>query len=189
MKQIWSKTKLYAFFPKQHNRLHESIIYQTFPFWVLFVNQFCCLHKMLSRLWKTTTTLRSRHSFMPFWHNTFSDYIASWKSILVASLPPANEVCEGYDFTGVCLSTGRGRAWQGACMVGGYVAGGCAWQGGMHGRGVHVVGGHAWQAGGHACHARPPPQILWLRHTVNERAVHILLECILILEMAIVYMS
>ena len=49
-------------------------------------------------------------------------------------LPPANEVCEGYVFTGVCLSTGgsmcgcsqggawllRGRAWLllgGACMV------------------------------------------------------------------------
>ena len=31
-----------------------------------------------------------------------------------------NEVCEGYVFTGVCLSTGRG-------------GGGRAWQGGMHG--------------------------------------------------------
>ena len=28
-------------------------------------------------------------------------------------LPPANEVCEGYVFTGVCLSTGGGRVWQG----------------------------------------------------------------------------
>ena len=39
-------------------------------------------------------------------------------------LPPANEVCEGYVFTGVCLSTG-GRAW--------------------------LPGGrrHAWQRGGH----------------------------------------
>ena len=26
----------------------------------------------------------------------------------VALLPPANEVCEGYVFTGVCLSTGEG---------------------------------------------------------------------------------
>ena len=41
-------------------------------------------------------------------------------------LPPANEVCEGYVFTGVCLSTG-GHAWHVA--------------GGMHGR------GHAWQEG------------------------------------------
>ena len=48
------------------------------------------------------------------------------------SLPPANEVCEGYVFRGVCLSTG-GHAWQG----------GCAWQGGMRGGGMHG-GGHAW---------------------------------------------
>ena len=47
-------------------------------------------------------------------------------------LPPANEVCEGYVFTGVCLSTG-GHAWQGR-----------AWQGGVCGRG----GGHAWQGEG-----------------------------------------
>ena len=34
-------------------------------------------------------------------------------------LPPANEVCEGYVFTGVCLSTGWvGCAWQeGACVA------------------------------------------------------------------------
>ena len=65
-------------------------------------------------------------------------------------LPPANIVCEGYVFTGVCLSTGgwgvrsRGHAWQagmheGACMVRG-----------MCGRGVCVAGdvcgrGRAWQ--------------------------------------------
>ena len=39
-------------------------------------------------------------------------------------LPPANEVCEGYVFAGVCLSTeGWGRAWhvagEGACLAGG----------------------------------------------------------------------
>ena len=35
-------------------------------------------------------------------------------------LPPANEVYEDYVFTGVCLSTGGGRAWLlagGACVV------------------------------------------------------------------------
>ena len=64
-------------------------------------------------------------------------------------LPPANEVCEGYVFTGVCLSTPGG-----ACMV--------LFVGGMHGfiRGACVVlfggcvvlfGGHAWfYLGGHA---------------------------------------
>ena len=28
-------------------------------------------------------------------------------------LPPANEVCEGYVFTGVCLSTVGGSTWAG----------------------------------------------------------------------------
>ena len=70
-------------------------------------------------------------------------------------LLPANEVCEGYVFTGVCLSMGgggmhgRGRVWQGE----GWHAwqGGHAWQGacmarvacmvgGMHGGGVHGRG-------------------------------------------------
>ena len=46
--------------------------------------------------------------------------------------------------------------------VGGMHGQGCAWQGAC------MAGGHAWQ-GGHA----------W--HTVNERAVRILLECILVL--------
>ena len=120
-------------------------------------------------------------------------------------LLPANEVCEGYVFTRVCLSTG-----EGACMVG-CVAGGCAWQecvwqgghvcwrpcvaGSMHGRGVCVAGGHAWQgglhgrgvcvAGGHVWHGGMhgrgmcvPCQIPW--DMVNERAVRILLECILV---------
>ena len=61
----------------------------------------------------------------------------------VVLLPPANEVCEGYVFTGVCLSTG------GACMVareGGGVRG-CS--GGPcvvapGGACVDAPGGHAW---------------------------------------------
>ena len=55
-------------------------------------------------------------------------------SFLPLSLPPANEVCEGYVFTRVCLSTG-GCVWQGG-MHGG---------GGMHDRGACVAGGCAWQ--------------------------------------------
>ena len=56
---------------------------------------------------------------------------------------------------------GRGCEWQGACMVvdmcgRGVHGGGCAWQ-----------GGRAWQI---------------LRDTVDERAVRILLECILVRE-------
>ena len=106
-------------------------------------------------------------------------------------LPPENEVCEGYVFTGVCLSTGEGLrgTWQG---------GGCAWQGGMRGRGVHggghgrgkCVTGGVWQGGmhggghvwwGHACMAGGacmPQQIL--QDTVSERTVRILLECFLV---------
>ena len=68
---------------------------------------------------------------------------------------------------------GGGHAWQG-----------CAWQGAcMEGRSVWQEG-HAWQ-GGHVCqegmhgmHAAPQ-QIL--RDMVNERAVRILVECILVL--------
>ena len=49
-------------------------------------------------------------------------------------LPPANEVCEGYVFTGVCLSTRGGAclvAPWGACVVAGRGMHGCS-QGGMH---------------------------------------------------------
>ena len=71
-----------------------------------------------------------------------------------------------------------GHVWQrGACMAkvavhreGGCVAkGGCAWQqGGAWQRGVCVAkGGHAWD-------------MTRYRDTINERAVRILLECILV---------
>ena len=67
-------------------------------------------------------------------------------------LPPANEVCEGYVFTDVCLSTG----------------------GSTHTLSTRPPGMHAPQA--HApLHARPPP-----RDALIERAVRILLECILV---------
>ena len=99
--------------------------------------------------------------------------------ILILSLPPANEVCEGYVFTGVCLSTGgacvvaRGHAWlgghawfRGACMVAGVcvwlwgasmvgacmVTGGCMVVGAMHGCGGCMVAGGCIVAGGvHGC--------------------------------------
>ena len=139
-------------------------------------------------------------------------------------LPPANEVCEGYVFTGVCLSTGGGGMHGcsgGVCVVarGGVhgCSGGCAWllqgghvwfylggmrgfisggmrgfiQGGMCGfiwgacvvlfGGACVVlfGGRVWfYSGGHAWFFQFF-QIQW--DTVNERAVRILLECILVL--------
>ena len=59
------------------------------------------------------------------------------------------EVCDGYVFTGVCLSTvgvGACVVARGMCMV----AGGCVDARGMHGLlgGCVVAGGHAWLLGG-----------------------------------------
>ena len=135
-------------------------------------------------------------------------------------LPPANEVCEGYVFTGGCLfmeGMHGGHVWwgfacQGACVAGGmhgrgvYLAGGMcfrghvcqgacvsgghtwqegvcgrghAWQEGVHGRGISMAGGCVWQGGciaggmyGRGCE--------WQERRPLQQAVHILLECILV---------
>ena len=58
---------------------------------------------------------------------------------------------------------GRGHAWQGACVLGAVRGGG------VHGR------EHAWQGVGMAC---MPPQIL--QDALNEQALCILMECILV---------
>ena len=71
---------------------------------------------------------------------------------------------------GACVVAGgmrgsRGHAWlQGGIVV---VGGACVVAGDMHGS-----GGHAWWWGGGMCGIQ--------RDTVNERAVRILLECILV---------
>ena len=114
-------------------------------------------------------------------------------------LPPAKKLEQGNIFRSVCqefcpqgmacMAGGhvwqRGCVWQGGMYSRGHEWWGCAWwgctwwwgcvhdrvcawQGGMHGRGACVVGVCAWQ-GGHT----------W--HTVNEQAVRILLECILVI--------
>ena len=65
------------------------------------------------------------------------------QNIKEAFLSPANEVCGGYVFTGVCLSTGIRACMAGGVyggMVGSVRAEGCAWQGAsvagdMRGRG------------------------------------------------------
>ena len=64
----------------------------------------------------------------------------------------------------------------GVCVAGGMCGGGHAWQEGVCGRG-HAWWGCVWHGG--ACVAAPPPHQI-LRDTVNERAVRILLECILV---------
>ena len=62
-------------------------------------------------------------------------------------LPPANVVCEGYVFTGVCDSVNRGG---GPCVV--FILGGHVWfysgRGGVHG---FIRGGPAWFYSGGAC--------------------------------------
>ena len=67
-------------------------------------------------------------------------FIAVWITFEESLLPPTNEVCQGYVFTGACLSTGghvwlRGHAWWGTCVVGR-----CTWQASMHGK------GHVWNS-------------------------------------------
>ena len=86
-----------------------------------------------------------------------------------------------YLSTGGCVACSRGHAWQGggcgghawqgACMTGGCV-------GGMHGRVVCMGGGACLVGGMHGREGCMPQQTL--RDTVNERAVRILLECILV---------
>ena len=108
----------------------------------------------------------------------------------------------GHAWWGVCMAGGacmaggglhgRGHVWQGACMAGGMcgrgvcMSEGHAWQGacmagGMCGGGSGICGrgeGHVWQGGMCGMHVPHPWQIPW--DTVNELAVSILLECILV---------
>ena len=91
---------------------------------------------------------------------------------MFALLPPATKLGQGNIFRSVCQEfCPRGGMHSGGCMVGGVCGKGmhggwCAWQGGMHGRGmghrgacmageecmageacmvgVYMVGGHAW---------------------------------------------
>ena len=122
-------------------------------------------------------------------------------------LSPANEVCEGYVFTGVCLSTGglglcpgggvsvQGiSVWVGLCLgLSGFCSGwslsGALWflfrmvsvqrclclgvslPGGSSPKGSLSRGISVWRG---LCH-RPPPSPYG-----NVQAVHILLECILV---------
>ena len=103
-----------------------------------------------------------------------------------AWLPGACMVAGGVRGSGgACVVTGGMHGCWGACMVAGgvcMVAGGHAWLlGGMHGcRGVCVVlgGMRGCRGGVHGCRGGGVRRIR--RDTVNERAVRILLECILV---------
>ena len=96
-------------------------------------------------------------------------------------LPYANEVCEGYVFTGVCLSTGGSRSLSrgGLHPVGGGESlhlGGSLSRGVCVQRGVSARGGGPCPGGsqGDPPNRDPPPYS-------NERVVHILLKYILVL--------
>ena len=48
--------------------------------------------------------------------------VKEFEAFLLRLLPPTNEVCEGYVFTGVCLSTGGGlHSWGGGVCIQGMV--------------------------------------------------------------------
>ena len=119
-----------------------------------------------------------------FWKHYLSATMLQMVIIVAYLLLPANKVCKGHVFTGVCLSTGGmhgggmhgRRACMGVCMAGGMHGRGLVWQGGICDRGS-LCGRGACMAG--VCMPCTPWQILW--DTVNERAVRILLECILVL--------
>ena len=108
-------------------------------------------------------------------------------------LPPANEVCEGYVFTGVCLSTGGGvcgcsqGGMRGCWGLRGCSRGGHAWL--LRGRGACVVApggacvdalgggmcGCSWGAGG-ACMVAPGGHawLLWGACVVAPRGAWLL---------------
>ena len=115
----------------------------------------------------------------------FRRLLYSQDSSASSLLPPANKVCEGYVFTRVCLSTGRGSPGQNPGEVEGSGWGGLqAHKGGVDGSGgggspsTHP-GEVVSRPGGvsqHALRQTPPSRRLLLR------AVRIVLECILVLK-------
>ena len=86
------------------------------------------------------------------WLNKWRWWFATSSIGFSRLLPPANEVCEGYVFTGVCpqgvACVAEGCAWWGCVWQWEHAWLGCAWWGGMHGTGACVAGGHAWQGWG-----------------------------------------
>ena len=126
----------------------------------------------------------------------------AWQGACVAVGGPACMAggCAWEAWQGACMAGGHvwqwGHAWQGACVaVGGSMHGrGHVWQWGgtsMHAtpsRGACVAGGHVWQGGAwHACHPQQIPRDTV--NSVNEWAVRILLECILVTFILVVHES
>ena len=112
---------------------------------------------------------------LPMWTNPNKLFIQP------GFLPPADKVCEGNVFTCVCLSTGAGGlskgmgslSGRGALSGGGLCPEGSVWGSVSRGRGLWPGGGSVSRGSvGGVC--QPPPPY------AKERAVRILLECILL---------
>ena len=90
-------------------------------------------------------------------------------SAITSLLRPANEVCEGYVFTGVCLSTGGcGRHPLGRHLPG------------RPPTSRHPLGRSPPPLGRHPTTGQTPPLCSACWDTVNNRVVRIPLECILV---------
>ena len=104
--------------------------------------------------------------FMPCKHSNTGRPTLEIRPMISRFLPPANDVCEGYVFTGVCLSTGvcvADTPWAGTPPPDKYTPFGQ----------VHPQGRYTPPPGRYI-----PP--LFLRQTVSKWAVRILLECNLV---------
>ena len=103
-------------------------------------------------------------------------------------LPPATKLGQGNIFRSMCqeFCPQGGKHGRGACVARVVcVSWGACMAGGVHGRGACMAGGHAWKG---ACmvggvHGRGGLHGRYYELTVNERAVRILLECILVIDL------
>ena len=93
--------------------LHECIHNKVKP--VLFIGyKFADTKKDILIISRVFSNAQNWH----YWHHCqlcIPTYLIPTNSLLL--LPPANVVCEGYVFTGVCLSTGGGWVSQDALQV------------------------------------------------------------------------
>ena len=104
-------------------------------------------------------------------HGSHWHFSQNKKTYLCHLLPAATKLGQGNVFTGVCDSVNRGGVCLSAC-----------WDTPPEG-GTSPGRKHPPQEGGTPWEGGTPPEGGTPRHTVNERPVRILLECILVLQM------
>ena len=119
-----------------------------------------------------------------------------WQGVCMAG-GMSGGMAGGHVWQGACMAGGmhgRGYVWQGACVAGCVCVGGMCGRGGMHGRGVCMAGGYAWQGGMHGGHAWGACMAgrhvwqgvcmaggAWQERQPLQQVVRILLECILVI--------